>query len=421
MFLCFGIILFVVACTNTENTKDNEELNPTEEVVLNFFHRETNKHLFEQIIKRYENENPTIKINQQHIINADYDDKMSILLASNEPIDVFDSGNIARYAYFIDKDYVYPIDDLLIEDQVNVVPYGPIFDEITINDQIYGLPFITSTWVLFYNKDIFDALGVEYPSNNMTWSEFRKLAAQVTVEAGQETIYGAYFHTWPQCWYGPALQTGASFIDIDLRPFEEALQLRVDLEQDGSVMPFSYSKDNDKYYRDVFIDGQAAMVPMGEWMIAQLRTAEKDNSINYDWDIVPMPHPDDGEPNTTWGMTAQLVINKNTEHLQQAWDFVKFTSGEGGAYIFARNGRLPAYQTDDIKKIFIGQGDKPQNIEIVLDQKVYSEMPAVPNITFIFDEIIDVESEKALRGQCTVEESIQNIEERIKSSFSEDN
>src|SRR5699024_3311593 len=38
------------------------------------------------------------------------------------------------------------------------------------------------SWVLYYNKDIFDTMGVEYPEDDMTWSEIIALARDLTQE-----------------------------------------------------------------------------------------------------------------------------------------------------------------------------------------------------------------------------------------------
>lgn len=46
---------------------------------------------------------------------------------------------------------------------------------------IYGLPVENSTKVVFYNKDIFDQFGVDYPRDGMTWDEFNELALRLNV------------------------------------------------------------------------------------------------------------------------------------------------------------------------------------------------------------------------------------------------
>ena len=46
-----------------------------------------------------------------------------------------------------------------------------------------------------YNKDLFDAAGVAYPSNDMTWDEYYDLAAKMTSGEGSSKVYGTHHHT----------------------------------------------------------------------------------------------------------------------------------------------------------------------------------------------------------------------------------
>lgn len=48
--------------------------------------------------------------------------------------------------------------------------------------EIWLLPFMADRYALHYNKDIFDAFGVDYPTDGMTWYEVIELAEQVTGE-----------------------------------------------------------------------------------------------------------------------------------------------------------------------------------------------------------------------------------------------
>lgn len=47
-------------------------------------------------------------------------------------------------------------------------------------EQLIALQYYTNTGLLFYNKDIFDRFGVEYPKDGMTWEETTELARKVT-------------------------------------------------------------------------------------------------------------------------------------------------------------------------------------------------------------------------------------------------
>lgn len=43
--------------------------------------------------------------------------------------------------------------------------------------------------MLFYNKDLFDAAGVAYPTNDMTWDAYAELAKQMT----KDGVYGTHY------------------------------------------------------------------------------------------------------------------------------------------------------------------------------------------------------------------------------------
>ena len=56
---------------------------------------------------------------------------------------------------------------------------------------MYELPFKSDFWVVYYNKDVFDNAGVEYPTNDMTLEQYDEIAKKLTnTEPGQE-VYGS--------------------------------------------------------------------------------------------------------------------------------------------------------------------------------------------------------------------------------------
>lgn len=68
-------------------------------------------------------------------------------------------------------------------------------DQYTGGKGVYGFPFVASTSVMYYNKDIFDKFGVSYPTNGMTWDEVYNLARQLTRSADGVNYRGlATFH-----------------------------------------------------------------------------------------------------------------------------------------------------------------------------------------------------------------------------------
>src|SRR5699024_9960427 len=54
----------------------------------------------------------------------------------------------------------------------------------------YYMPFEKRWEALYYNKDIFDKFGEDYPVDGMTWDEVASLARKLTGEVGGERYRG---------------------------------------------------------------------------------------------------------------------------------------------------------------------------------------------------------------------------------------
>ncbi|MFP4366610.1 MAG: extracellular solute-binding protein [Bacteroidales bacterium] len=105
----------------------------------------------------------------------------------------------------------FAIDDLIAKDTFDLSGFGPLINGIKFNGSIYGLPVAKSAWVLFYNKDLFNANGVGYPSKDMTWEEFGTLAKKMTTGVGAEKVWvptftpGLFAPSDPDCRMEPQL------------------------------------------------------------------------------------------------------------------------------------------------------------------------------------------------------------------------
>lgn len=356
---------------------------------------------------------PNIKVNLVEIPSADYNDKVTVTLSAGDDYDVVMSGAFDFYTNLISKNVILPLDDYIEKDGIDTSKYGTTFENIEYDGSVYEMPTRNSEWVLYYNKELFDAAGVPYPEDSMTYDEFKELAKQMTSGEGTDKVYGAYLHSWPLSWYRIAIQDGASLLDQDLTPFKDAIQFRLDMEADGSIMPYTEQVATSANYRTEFLKGTVAMVPMGDFLIGQLRQAEENGELTFDWDIASSPIPEGAEPNTTTGMTAGMSIAKNSDNPDEAWEFIKYMSGLEGAKAYAESGYIPAYTDDAINEIIAFDGTtKPANSAILLDQKIYPEYPAVDRITEV-TTIFGEESSLVLAGEASPDDMVTNIQKRI--------
>lgn len=85
--------------------------------------------------------------------------------------------------------------------KVNLSNYfeGPL-NTAKFQGKLYGLPWISQPVVMYYNEDMFKKAGVELPTNNWTWEQFRNAAKKLTVDTnGDKKIdqWGTVIDGWP--------------------------------------------------------------------------------------------------------------------------------------------------------------------------------------------------------------------------------
>ena len=370
--------------------------------------------ILQNVIDEFETVYPNIKVNLVVYPDADYSTTLTVSLAGGGDIDGFSIKDNELFSDLAFKGLTLPLDDYVKADKYDVAPYGPLYDAAVIDGELQALPYRKAVWVLYYNKDLFDAAGVDYPSDDMTWDEFAEKAKELTSGEGNDKIWGTYVHSWVSCLVAPGLQTGSSVVDDDLSAFEYALELRMKLQDDGSTMPYAEQTATSAHYKELFIKGKVAMHYMGDWHIEQLISAG--DEVGFDWDIAAMPHPDGVSANTAIGNPTNAGISSRTTEEKQdaAWKFISYLCGYEGQKNLASQKLLTAYTHPDITEAYLGEGEViPANLKIIMEQKVYPESPIVEGVNYIINTIYKEEFELALIGEQSVEDTFANIKERI--------
>ncbi|KOX28599.1 MULTISPECIES: extracellular solute-binding protein [unclassified Streptomyces] len=93
--------------------------------------------------------------------------------------DAPDVALLGAYSDFAAQGRLYPADEVLsIRAEANFLP--PLVEAGSVDNTLYGLPFVASSRLLFYNEELFDRAGAKPPK---TWSEL-KSAAEALKAAG---------------------------------------------------------------------------------------------------------------------------------------------------------------------------------------------------------------------------------------------
>lgn len=284
------------------------------------------------------------------ILPEDYWPKLMAMMAAGTPPDVFYMG----FPEFVEYHKSGVL--LNLEPYVNADPEAAVighpFDESDFFPQmldafrdretgdLYGIPKDWSTYVVYYNKEMFEEAGLPTPNEmfgygQWSWNDFLETAKKLTDR--DKGIYGVCLdtHRWkifpPQA--GADWVRGVREVVVDTPEFAEAIQFNADLRIKYHVAP-TVEEMADESCADRFAHQKVAMYIVGRWMTMRYK------DLDFAWDIAPVPYY---RKMYTWVDLVAYCIAKESKHPDEAWKLVNFlTSVEGQKVMAAAGHAIPS-------------------------------------------------------------------------------
>ncbi|RDW15708.1 sugar ABC transporter substrate-binding protein [Oceanobacillus chungangensis] len=382
------VIGFLAACGNNSDegradsaanagSKDDKEASASEAINLTYFSwdpsmEETNSAL----IEKFEEAHPGVTIELQSYEPTDYWPKVSAMAASGNAPDVLDmsSGYVDEWA---SKDLLLNLQEYIDADLNEADYFTDVFNAVRYPDKengdMYAFPYAWVSTVLFYNKDMFDEAGLEYPTNEWTWDEFLNASQELTIDTnddGNTDQYGFWFYgryaqiePWIYQNNGDILNEDKTEFVVDANG-KEALKFLTDLTTEHKVSPRPKDVEGTNQ-QDLFPTGKVAMWVDGSWNIANNRDIIGDA---FDWDIATVPRGNNWSEDVTYGWPDNIAISKTTKHADMAWEFVKFMTGEERSVEEFAGGKVPIYKATAESEAWLENDQKPANKSIILEQ-----------------------------------------------------
>lgn len=432
LFLSAAMVLGLAACggggTDTKDTKaadsntkaeseatDNNSTSDGEEVTINFYAWADEEGIFTKLADSYMEDHPNVKINMQFTPSDDYNTKLMTAFGGGGEIDCFAVASPPNLAQYQSKGSVMALDDLIKENNTDTSGYEGTLESIAIDGKTYALPYKTSSWVVYYNKDLFDQAGVAYPDGDWTWEEYYDIAGQLTSGEGADKIYGSLnFQPTSMWWRVPANSKGSTnpLDDAQLHDWMEAAEYCKSLS-DAGYQPLyeDMASESGADYTGNFLQGKYAMFYTGDWEVEMLNTsiANGDGDVNYD--IAPLPHWE-GEDPATPGAPGLLMVANNAKNPEVAYDFISYCSGAEGADILLDNDYFPAWQSDETIEKYTTGKTAPEHIEYIVNQNIISQVPCDENYNSA-QNVIKEEVSLYLLGEQDIDTTESNIKDRI--------
>ena len=200
-----------------------------------------------------------------------------------------------------------------------------------------------NTICLFYNKDMFDAAGLEYPTNEWTWDDLMSAAEKLTVknEDGTYEQYGFNAQNWEYAVLTYVESLGLNFMNEDGTECEgylnspevaEALDKYFAMaEEPNKVSPAASDLDTFGSATAMMGAGKLAMFVSGAWDKAAMDAS----GANYGMALIPGNH-------TSYLCAAGYAIGANCKNPEAAWEVIKFMTSKHASEVRTEiNGIIP--------------------------------------------------------------------------------
>lgn len=347
--ILLSAVLGLAACTALAESSETP-------VTINFWHHYSaqsaeNETLMNDLIPKFESENPGIKVNAVSHEWAELHDKILVSASSQSLPDVA-RLDIAWLPEFQQMGVLVALDQEMPDfSEVAGTLLDSALSTANIGGSYYALPLNTNSKILFYNTAMLEAAGVEVPTTMDEWVEaVRKLSG---TNANGQQIWGwnepalSGWNICPFIWsFGGSLtneeQTAATGY-INSPETVKAVETFAMLVQEGALTGFN---SGDIPMTDGFGTGRYAMMLEGPWKTAELAGAYPD--VAYGTAYMPA-----GEGGSISVLGGEDIAMFNTANREAAWKFMQFMTGEYAETAMAKCGQIPvnkaALESDTVK------------------------------------------------------------------------
>lgn len=226
-----------------------------------------------------------------------------------------------------------------------------------VEGELNALPVFKQGYIMAYNKDIFDAFGVPYPEDNMTWDEAIELGKQLTGERNGETYHGIFPDRLA------LTQVSNTLIDpeTDEPNILENEELRIFLERLETIfnIPGNLPEmDSTEELADYMYGGPGNADPIFDYALYPTRDQangfayrEGEDGLNFDWVTYPT-WGDDYPDYTPSELLNTMFVTKQSENPDAAFEVLEYLMSEEYQKWSVSTGGSSALLSEDIHEEF---------------------------------------------------------------------
>lgn len=393
-----------------DSSSESPDAGSTEPVTLQFYNFTAGTDHADQlqaIVDAFEAANPGIKVEVTNGAYETYFTDLQTRIAGGTAPDAFELNyenfvSFAASGALLDLTSAAP--DVIDPDKY----YPKAYDAFNYKGTQYGLPESFSNVVLYYNKDLFDAAGVSYPTKDWTWKDENAAAEKITDKA--KGIWGDYQPYTFNEFYKTLAQNGGSFFNEDgtkatFNSPEGVAAAAFLTDKVGKTMPTQADMAG-KGDDILFEQGQIAMWHTGIWMFGLLTEG---NPANWDIEVEP-----GNTQHASHFFSNAAVVSATTAHPAEAAKWANFlaSSDETVKQRLDNNWELPAVIDDEALKPYM-EKHPPANKQAVFDSLDAVVVPPVTEHQQELQDIVTLALQQVVEGQMSVQDALDDAAQQV--------
>lgn len=405
-----------------------------DKTTISFWHSMggVNGQAIDTLVQKFNDENEygiTVEAEYQ----GSYDDALNKLKSAQignmgaDLVQVYEIGT----RFMIESGWIVPMQSMVNEDEYDTsVLESNLAAYYTINDMLYSMPFNSSTPLMYYNKDMFDAAGItEIPDSLESIAQIGdKLLDSGAQEVMSLGIYGWFFEQFIG-------KQGLEYANNGNGRTEAATAVAFDengaaaniLNEWKNLYDLGYApnvgKGGDAGLAD-FSAGKSA-ITLGSTASLKQILQDVDGKFEVGTAYFPKVKSTDEGGVSIGGASLWALDNNDPKKLRATWEFVKFLiSPESQAFWNAETGYFPVNVDAHDEDVFKENIEKYPQFETAIDQLHDSAPQYAGALLSVFSEaraIVESEIESMLNGNETVDEAVDSMASQINDAIEEYN
>ena len=328
-------------------------------------------------------------------------------------------SNVAQM--YMENDMLLDLTDLIAgSDKIDLNNYYQgIVNLYSSNGKQYAVPKDIDTIALWYNKTIFDEMGVAYPDDTWTWDDFAEAAKKLTND--EHWGYAIQPGNNQEGFYNTIYSMGGYVISDDKKTsgFDDentikAMELFTNMIADGSCPDLNTVSETAP--NELLCAGKVAMSINGSWMLAGYRDNEY---AAANCDVAVLPFSKDPSDRVSIYNGLGWAAAANTKNPEAAWSLIE--------YLGSKEAQIKQAELGVTMAAFEGCSDSWVNCVDCFDLNGHMQMlnanlvfrPYSRN-TVVWEDMMTEELKAAWTGEVPTADVCHTIAEKMNEALAEE-